>query len=165
MNVKNQEINRNRNRAHSETLLTFGNIDNDDVYYTPESEEVNLALRRARLKIIALKRIENSTKGKLKDHLVGPEPLGEHIYDLPDLSGHEQKSSTPSLTYPKSDNSKQPSENSKLKLKICLLFIVFLLICGISGGVAVYLLLQDETVPDIKLTTQRNRIFSSNTGE
>ena len=92
MNVDNQGTKRNKNRAHSGTLLTFGNIDNDDIYYTPQSEEVNLALRRARLKIIALKRIENSTKGKIKEQLVGTELRGEQdIYDLPEVSHQDER--------------------------------------------------------------------------
>ena len=137
------QINDKKERKVVKKNLT---IDEEDVYHTPKSEDVNAALRRARLKITALKRIGSSQRKKLKEDVARQVPVEEHIYDLPDLPDEKKRNSGHSLMRHRSSIEEKSSNDSKCKPKLCLLIICCLFICGAAGGgVAAYLLMQGNT--------------------
>ena len=147
--TEHQNVYQNDSRAEKRPLKKKLTVDDEDVYHTPESEDVHAALRRARIKITALKRIGSIQRNRLKEEAKRNISVEEHIYDgvydLPDSPDGNNKKSRHSLTRRRSsDNVKLSDDPSCISIKCCL-FIVCLMVCILGGGgIAAYLLLQDD---------------------
>ena len=147
--IELQNVYKNDGRAEKRPLKKRLTEDDEDVYHTPESEDVHAALRRARIKITALKRIGSTQRNKLKEEAKRNISVEEHIYDgvydLPDSPDRNNKNSRYSLTRRRSsDNVKLSNDPRCISIK-CWLFIVCLMICILAGGgIAAYILLQDD---------------------
>ena len=143
-----QNVYQNDSRAEKRPLKKKLTVDDEDVYHTPESEDVHAALRRARIKITALKRIGSTQRNKLKEEAKKNLSVEEHIYDgvydLPDSPDKNDKDSRYSLMRRQSSDDAKSSNNSRCISMKCIFFIVCLAVCILAGGgIAAYLLLQD----------------------
>ena len=86
--IELQNVYQNDGTAEKRPLRKKLTVEDEDVYHTPESEDVHAALRRARIKITALKRIGSTQRNKLKEeskrNLSAEEHIYDGAYDLPD---------------------------------------------------------------------------------
>lgn len=143
--VDDEDVYQNNDNKEKRVIKKNLTVDDEDVYHTPESEDVNAALRRARLKITALRRIGSSQRKQLRQDATKQGAVEEHIYDLPDLPDEKKRNSGHSLMRLRSSVEENPSNDSKCKSKKCFLIIGCLLICGAAGGGATaYLLIQQD---------------------
>ena len=135
-------------------------VDDEDVYHTPESEDVNAALRRAKVKISALKRIGSQQRNKLKQEAKRQIPVEEHIYDGvydEDDSDTKKGISRHSLMRLRSSMEDKPSDKKRCYSIKCLLLVGCLLFCmAAGGGVATYFLMQDDKTTTIATGIQKS---------
>ena len=147
--IELQNVYQNDGTAEKRPLRKKLTVEDEDVYHTPESEDVHAALRRARIKITALKRIGSTQRNKLKEeskrNLSAEEHIYDGVYDLPDSPDGNNKNSRHSLTRRRSsDNIKSSNDPKCISIKCCF-FIVCLMVCIFAGGgIAAYFLLQDD---------------------
>ena len=128
-------------------------VDDEDVYHTPESADVNAALRRAKVKISALKRIGSQQRNKLKQEAKRQIPVEEHIYDGvydEDESDTKKGISRHSLMRLRSSLEDKSSDKKSCYSKKCLLLAGCLLFCiAAGGGVATYFFMQGDSTTTI----------------
>ena len=125
-------------------------VDDEDVYHTPESADVNAVLRRAKVKISALKRIGSQQRNKLKQEAKRQIPVEEHIYDGvydEDESDTKKGISRHSLMRLRSSiEEKSSNKTSCFSRKCFLLFGCLLIFIAAGGGAAAYFLTHKDSI-------------------